>query len=153
MHTAKHSFPLTPVADTGPLVSGESDAAHALVSEPSYLGLKQNRERKRRLSPLYLFHLFFGCQSLVQTQGKQFPSRAAPAPSQLGHSEIGVGVASGTGFALFPRGKAQEGTTRCWHLSLKQRKRLFVLRCFCCQYLMQVNMPHVCPIRRKRTFH
>lgn len=80
MCTAKHLFPLTPAADTDPLVSGKSDAAHAVVSEPSFLGLKQNVERKRKLSPWYLFHLFFGCQSLFQTQGKQFPSRAAPVP-------------------------------------------------------------------------
>lgn len=48
MHTVKRSFPLTPVADTGPLASGKSDAAHAVVSEPSHLGLKQNKAGKEK---------------------------------------------------------------------------------------------------------
>lgn len=46
MHTAKDSFPLTPGADTGPLASGKSDAAHAIVSEPSYLRFKTKEGKK-----------------------------------------------------------------------------------------------------------
>lgn len=55
---------------------------------------KQNRERKSKPSPLFLFHLFFGCRPPVPPQEEQHPLKqpsppANPATEKLGSGGVG----------------------------------------------------------------
>ncbi|KAF6095090.1 hypothetical protein HJG60_012062 [Phyllostomus discolor] len=106
---------------------------------PRFKNTKQNRERKSKPSPLYLFHLFFECQPPVPPQEEQHPLKQPSPPANRATEKLGSG---GVGNWLCPFCKGMKPQREPQDIGIFQQNRKH-----CLAFLCVIPLPDTCPLK------